>query len=152
MASGVFNISKGAWRPLLALPAANDAIIVLLLKASGLVADDTLADYADIAALLAGASDEADFTNYARKTITSGIVVTPDNTNNRVDGDFPDQRWDNAGATPQALGKIITAYEPDTTSGTDSSLIPMTYHDFVVTTDGTNLIAEINVAGFIRAA
>lgn len=154
MAAGVFNISKGAWRPLLALPAANDALIVFLLKASGLVSDDVLADYADVAALLVGASDEADFTNYARKTITSGIAVTQDNTSNRVDSDIPDQTWSNAGqgGTNNTLGKLIVAYDPDTTVPGDSTLQPLCYFDFSTTTDGTNLVAEINAAGLMRAA
>ncbi len=153
MASGIFNISKGAWRPLVALPAANDALIILLLKSAGLVADDTLADYADVAAILAGASDEADFTNYARKTLTTGITVNQDNTANRFDVDIPDQTWTSAGgATNNTLGKLIVAYDPDTTGGTDSTLQPLAYFDFTATTDGNNLVAEINASGLMRAA
>lgn len=153
MAPIVFNVSKGIWRYYLGLPAANDGLVVVLLKASGLVSDDALADYTDVAALLAGASDEADFTNYARKSIISGIVITPDNGNNRVDADIPDQVWTAAGgAQNNTLGKLFIAYDPDTTGGTDSSLIPLVAFDFTATTDGNNLTAEINAAGLVRAA
>jgi hypothetical protein len=152
VAPGVFNVSKGIWRYYLGLPAASDGLVVVLLKSAGLVADATLADYDDLAALLAGASDEADFTGYARKVLTSGITITPDDGNERVDGDIPDQVWDPAGgAANNTLGKLITCYAP-ATGGPDSSLIPVTYHDFVTTTDGTKLTAEINAAGLVRAS
>lgn len=152
MANGVFNVSKGIWRYYLGLPAANDGLYVVLLKSSGLVADATLADYDDLAALLAGASDEADFTNYARTLVTSA-TITPDDPNDRVDGDIADQVWTTAGgASNNTLGKLIVCYDPDTTAGTDSTLIPVTYHDFTATTDGNNLAAEVNSAGLVRAA
>ncbi|HWO65361.1 MAG TPA: hypothetical protein VNO31_35535 [Umezawaea sp.] len=153
MANGVFNISKGLWRYYLSLPATNDALVVVLLKGAGLVADSVLADYDDLAALLAGASDEADFTSYARKTITTGITITVDDTNDRVDGDIDDQVWSPAGgAANNTLGKLITCYDSDTTGGTDSGLIPVTYHDFVATTDGNPLTAQVATAGLVRAA
>lgn len=154
MGAGVFNISKGAWRPLLLLPATNDALVVILFKASGLVTDDVLADYSDVAAVIAGASDEADFTGYVRKFITSPATITQDNAANRVDGDIADLTWTSAGgAVNNSLGKLIVAYDPDTTAGTDSTLQPLAYFDCVATTDGTtDLVVEINAAGLLRAA
>lgn len=153
----VFNIAKGSIRYYFGLPAANDGLVVLLLKASGLVSDDVLVDYPDVAAILAGASDEADFTNYARKVLTSGVTVTQDNTNNRIDIDIDNQTWSGAGSvTPgpanNSLGKLVVAYDPDTTTPGDGTLIPLVAFDFVTTTDGTNLLAEINAAGLVRAA
>ena len=41
---------------------------------------------------------------------------------------------------------------PNTTGGTDSSIIPLTCHDFAVTPDGSDIIAQINAAGFFRAS
>jgi len=153
MGNGVFNISKGLWRYYLGLPATNDALVVVLLKSTGLVADSALADYDDLTALLAGASDEADFTGYARKSITSGITITVDDPNDRVDGDIPDQVWSTAGgATNNTLGKLIVCYDPDTTGGTDADLIPLTFHDFTATTDGNPLTAQVATAGLVRAA
>lgn len=153
MANGVFNIMKGKLAYYAGLPAANDALIVVLLKSAGLVADATLTDYDDLATLLGGASDEADFTNYVRKTVTASITVTVDDTNERVDLDMPDLVWTAAGgASNNTLGKIIVCYDPDTTGGTDSSIVPMSYHDFSATTDGNDLNAAIAAAGFGRAA
>lgn len=152
MADGVFNIAKGAVKYYAGLPAANDALIVVLLKSSGLVSDATLVDYDDLAALLAGASDEADFTNYARKSITS-VTVTVDDSNERVDVDIADQTWTSAGgAANNTIAKAIICYDPDTTGGTDSTIIPLTHHDFSVTTDGSDLTAQIAAAGFFRAS
>lgn len=153
MADGVFNIAKGRHVYYATLPATNDAIIVVLLKSSGLEADATLADYDDLAALLAASNDECDFTNYARKTITSGTTPVVDDTNNRVDWDMADQSWASAGgAANNTTGKALVCYDPDTTGGTDSSVIPLTYHDFTTTTDGSTLNLQVAAAGVARAS
>jgi hypothetical protein len=149
---GVFNVSLGVWRQYLTLPAANDALIVVLLKASGLPTEGVLRDFDTLADLLASSADEADFTGYARQTVTAGITVTVDDANERVDGDMPDIEW--AAATRSvnnSLGKLLVCYDGDTTSGTDTSIIPVTYHNFVVTTDDNALLARISSAGFVRA-
>lgn len=152
MANGVFNIARGRAAYYATLPATSDALIVVLLKSAGLVADDTLNDYVDLAALLAGASDEADFTNYARKTVTASVTVTIDNTANLVDADLPDQTWAAAGgAVNNTLGKLLICYDADTGAGTDAAIIPLTYHDFSATTDGSDLTAQIASTGFFRA-
>ncbi|HKS46367.1 MAG TPA: hypothetical protein VJT49_14900 [Amycolatopsis sp.] len=152
MADGCFNISKGRIAYYASLPAANDALIVVLLKAAGLEADDTLNNYDDLGALLAASNDEADFTNYARKTLSS-VTVTVDDTNNRVDLSAANVTWSSAGgATNNSIGKFLVCYDPDTTTGTDSSVIPVTYHDAVFTTDGTDQTITIPSPGFARAA
>lgn len=152
MANGVFNVALGKAGYLSTLPAANDALVYVLLKSSGLEADDTLRDHDTLAAVLASTNDEADFTNYVRKTVTS---ATPgvDDTNNRLDVDIADQTWTSAGgAANNTLGKLIVGYDPDTTGGSDSDIIPLTYHDFTATTDGNDLNAQMAAAGYYRAA
>lgn len=152
MADFVFNIAKGKTGYYATLPAANDALIVVLLQSTGIEADATLKDHDDLAALLAGTSDEATFTNYARKSITS-VTNTVDDTNDRLDSDFADQTWTSAGgATNNTIAKLLVCYDPDTTAGTDVDLIPLTAHDFSVTTDGSDLIAQVAAAGFYRAS
>ncbi len=146
MADGVFNVAKGAFAE--KIRDAGSKSIVLLLKANE--ADATLVDYDDLAALLAAAGNtEADFTNYARKTaITETLTV--DDTNDRVDVDIPDQTWTSAGgATNNTLTKLIFAYEE---SAADSGRIPISHHDFAVTTDGSDITAQINAAGIVRAS
>lgn len=152
MADFTFNIAKGKAAYYATLPATNDALVVVLCKSTGVESDATLKDYDTLSALLAGTTDEADFTNYGRKTITS-VTVTVDDTNDRTDVDIADQTWTSAGGgTNNTLAKLLVCYDPDTTTGTDADLIPLTAHDFAVTTDGSDLTAQIATAGLYRAS
>jgi hypothetical protein len=152
VADGIFNIAKGKIKYYAELGAANDALVLVLLKSTGLEADDTLNNYDDLAALLAASNDECDATNYARK-IVSADTVTIDDTNNRVDMDFADQTWAAlGGATNNTIGKLLVCYDPDTTGGTDSSIVPLAYYDFTITTDGSDVTVQLNAAGFARAS
>lgn len=156
MADGVFNVAKGRVNELVNRVASNDpansAIVVVLLQLNQ--ADATLEDYDDLSALLANAGNtEATFTNYARKVLTDADLSapTPDDTNNRQDADSPDQTWTSAGgAANNTLTKLLFCYDGDTTAGTDSNIIPLTHHDFALTTDGTDISAVIN--NFYRAS
>ena len=153
MADSIANICKGRFAHYSTLPAANDAIIMYMLKSAALEAHATLVDYDDLAALLAAANDEADATNYARKTITASVTVTVDDTNNRVDVDIPDQVFTNlGGATNNTIGMVGTGYDSDTTGGGDASILPMTFHDATLTTDGSTVTVQIAAAGLARAA
>ena len=146
MADLVFNISKGAFAEKVRDAGTN--VFIMLLKANE--AEATLIDRTDVADLLVEVGNiEADFTNYARKEGLTG-TVTVDNTNDRVDVDVPDQTWASAGgATDNALTKLLVCYEE---AAADATLIPMTHHDFTVTTDGSDVTVQINAAGFARAA
>jgi len=145
MADGVFNIAKGAVAEKIRDSAS--ACLILLLKANE--AESTLRDRDDVAAVLANGSTEADFTNYARKTGLTG-TITVDDTNDRVDVDIPDQTWTAAGGgTNNTLTKLVVAYQE---SASDAGRVPLTHHDFAVTTDGSDLTAQINSAGFFRAS
>lgn len=149
---GIFNIARGKIGYYLGLPAASDAIIVVLLKSAGLQADATLADHDDLAAILAASNDECDFTNYARKTATS-VTLTVDDTNDRADGDFADLTWASAGnGTNNAGGKLLVCYDGDTGAGTDADIVPLTFHVVSFTTDGTDLTITVPSQGFWRSA
>lgn len=145
MADVVFNIALGTVKYYAGLPATNDALIVIPLEATGLEADATLRDYDDVATLLAGTTNEQ--TTAGRKTVTSASV-TVDDTNNRVDIDIADQTW--TGLTGNAIGALLIAYDPDTTGGTDSTLVPLTKHDWAITPDGSDVTAT--VTNFYRAS
>lgn len=143
MADFVFNIAKGATAEMVRDSAAN--LLILLLKVAE--ADATMKDYDTVAALIAGTPDEADFTNYARKTGLTG-TITVDDTNDRVDNDCADQTWTAAGgASNNTLTDLVFAYQ---NAAADATRIPCTNHDFAVTTDGSDLTAQLNAAGFIR--
>ena len=144
MTNQVFNIAKGAFAEKFRDGAANG--IVMLLKVAQ--ADAALLDHDDLAALLAAANTEAVFTNYARKTGLTG-TITVDDTNERVDVDIPDQTWTAAGnGANDTLVKLIVAYEE---AAADATRIPLTHHGFALTTDGSDITAQFNAAGFARA-
>lgn len=149
-AADIFNIAKGRFARYADLPETSDALLWTLWASSGLVSDAVMLDYDDIAAIEAGASSEATFTGYSRQTATS-VVVTTDDTNDRVDVDCADPQWSPTSA--EALGKIILAYDGDTGAGTDANIVPLMYDDFVLTTatSGT-LDYQVAAAGWGRAA
>lgn len=157
MADFVFNIAKGRvveyYNRVEASDPTNSALVILVIDAAG-DTDAAMKDRDDIAALLGGTANEVTNTNYARKTLTDADLAAlpaPDDTNDRYDVDIPDQTW-TAVAAGTAWTDLIIAYDPDTTAGTDSTLIPLTCHDFAVTPDGNNITAQINASGFFRAS
>jgi hypothetical protein len=130
---------------------ANAIFVVVLIEATGLEADATLADYDDMAALIAGTSNEQ--TNQARKTLSDvelAAVPAPDDANNRLDLDIPDLVYTALGGN--AIAKLLVGFDPDSTGGTDSSIIPLTAHSFDVTPDGTDVTAQVAATGFYRSA
>ncbi|KKK69593.1 hypothetical protein LCGC14_2932480 [marine sediment metagenome] len=159
MADFVFNIVKGRLAELynrvdLNDPA-NSALIVALLASTGLEAQSVLEDKDDLAAVVAGTTNEATNTGYARKTLTDADIVAfaPDDTNNRVDLDIPDQTWTGvANDGTGAIGAFLVDYDSDTTVGTDADIVPGTHHTFSVTPDGSDITAQIAAAGFYRAS
>ena len=149
----VFNIAKGKVARYADLPDASDALILVLLKTSGLEADATLLDYDTLAAILAATNDECDFTGYARRTLAS-ITVTPDDTNNRQDVDAADpSAYTNSGGASQAASKALVCWDGDTGAGTDTNIVPLVALDCVVTFDvGVATTVSFNSAGFFRAS
>jgi hypothetical protein len=141
MADFVFNRAKGAVAEMFRDGGTNG--IVLLLSTAE--ADATMKDYDDLAALLAGTPVEVADASYARKTGLTG-TVTVDDTNDRVDVDIPDQTW--TGLTGPDPVDLIVAYE---NAAADATRVPLTNHDFAVSTDGSDVTAQFNAAGFFRA-
>lgn len=156
MADFVFNIAAGRVAEFYVRVDGNDpANSALIMSAwnAGAATDATLRDYDTVAQIEADAN-AAEVTNsgYARKTLTDADLTAfaPDDTNNRVDLDIPDQTFTSVGAGT-AWTDILISYDNDTTSGTDSSQVPCTWHDFAVTPSGGDITVQINAAGFFRA-
>jgi hypothetical protein len=156
VADQAFNISKGKAVEYAARVNANDptnsALIIELINTSA--TDATLRDLDTFAAIESDANT-AEITNsgYSRKTLTdaSSITVTVDDTNDRVDVDFPDPTW-TAVASGTAITDLVVGYDSDTTGGTDSNVVPISMHDFAVTPDGSDITAQLATAGFYRAS
>lgn len=157
MADFVFNIAKGRVAEFYNRVDTNDpsasALIIVILQTTGLESDAVLKDYDTLSAILAAANDEPTNSGYARKTLddTALSAMTPDDTNDRMDIDIPDQTWTSVAAGTN-WSKLLVCYDNDTGAGTDANIVPLTAHDFVVTPDGNNIVAQIATAGFYRAS
>jgi hypothetical protein len=156
MADFVFNVAKGRVAELFKRvddgdPAAARLLVVAINTAA---TDATLRDLDTLAAIEADANTaEVTNTNYARKTLAAAdVAFTVDDDNDRVDLDIADQTW-NAVAAGDAWTDLLVCYIPDgVTPGADTTVIPLTCHDFSITPDGSNITAQINAAGFFRAS
>lgn len=148
-----FNISKGKVNRYADLPLANDALILVLVKSSGLESDATLQDYDTLSLLLAATNDECDFTGYSRRTLGS-VTVTPDDSANTQNADAADPSSWTASGSSQGCGAAIVCYDPDTTTGTDADLVPLVQILVgTVTFDvGVAVSIALNAAGFFSAA
>lgn len=142
MASIVFNVALGRLAQYGDLSAAADSLILVPFAAAGLPSDATMRDYATLAAVKAGATEQ---TTLGRKTLTN-VTVTVDNTNDRVAIDCDDVTW--TATAGSAIGAVVICYKPDTAS-TDSAVIPLTKHDVSMTPDGTNF--TLTIADFARS-
>jgi hypothetical protein len=153
MANIVFNIAKGRvveyYNRVESNDPANSALILVPLETSGLESDATLIDKDDLAAVLSGTTNEQ--TTMGRKTLTDADLAAlpaPDDTNDRYDVSLPTVTW--TAASGNAISKILVCYDPDTTGGTDSSIIPLTMFDFAQTPSGADI--QMTGAVFFRAS
>jgi hypothetical protein len=155
MADIVFNISKGRVAELynrvdLNDPAASALVVVPVDVAA--VSDATIRDFDTLAAVLGGGVTERTTGGWNRKTLTDVdlAAMTPDDPNDRMDVDIPDQTWTTVSAG--AVTDLIICYDNDTAAGTDANLVPLTMHDFPITPDGSDVVAVIAATGFFRAS
>ena len=157
MADFVFNISKGRVAELYNRVDQNDptnsALIIFVLATAGIEADATLKDVDTVSALVAGTTNEVTNSGYGRKTLTDADIVAfaPDDANDRVDLDIPDQTW-TAVVAGDGWNDFVVSYDSDTTGGTDANIVPLTQHDFVLVPDGSDITAQVAAAGFFRAS
>lgn len=143
MANITFNAALGRLAHYASLPAVADTLVLVPLELAGLVGDATMRDYDTLADILAGASNEQ--TSIGRKTLT-GVTVTVDDANDRVSIDAADVSW--TSPTGAAVGAFVICYDPDSGTGTDADLIPLTKQDASWTPDGTTF--NLAIADFSR--
>ncbi len=156
MADQVFNIALGRVAELYNRVDQNDptnaALIVVAIDTSA--SDATLKDLDTLSAVLGdGNTAEVTNTNYARKVLTDSDIAAfaPDDANDRVDLDIPDQTWTGV-AAGDSWTDLLICYDNDTGGGTDANIVPMTQHDFAVTPDGSDITAQVDANGFYRAS
>jgi hypothetical protein len=151
----VFNIAKGRVAELYNRVKTNDpanSVILVIPVDAGTVTNATMIDFGTLAAVLAGGVTERNTNGWARKSLDDTVIasLTVDNTNDRMPVDLPDQTWTAPAAAGGNTTGLIIAYDNDSTGGTDANIIPLTYHLFSITADGSDVIATIN--DFYRAS
>ena len=129
----------------------TDAVLVVAAWAAG-DTDASIRDVDTLAAIEAlGSTAEVTNLNYARVVLDdTDVAFTVDDTNDRVDLDIADITWSSVAAGDNWTD-IAICYDSDSAGGADSAIIPMTWHDFAVTPDGSDITAQIAATGFYRA-
>lgn len=156
MADGVMNICKGRivefYNRIDQNDPTNSAFILVLLKLS--VSDALLIDFDELGALLGDAGNtELTDGSYVRKTLSDtelAALPAPDDSADRYDITLPDTTW-TALAGAESVVKLLVCYDSDTAAGTDVNILVCAHHDFVVTTDGSDVTADFGTVWF-RAA
>jgi len=152
MANFVFNTAKGRVAEFYNRVDANDPstarLVIIPLETSGIETQANLEDSLFVSEVLDGTTNEQ--TTMGRKYLTDTdlAALAADMTNNRMDVDIPDITW--TAATGNAISALVIAYDPATSA--DSAIVPLTHHDFVVTPDGSDIVAQIAATGFFRAS
>lgn len=154
----VFNISKGRVVELYNRVRSNDPAnsgLVVVPVSVGAITDATLRDLDTLDAIITAGVVERTTGGWTRKTLTdtelSTFTFPPTtlDTTDQFDLDIPDLTW--TGVSLGTVSDLIICYDNDTTLGTNVNLIPLTQHDFVITPDGSDVVAQIGASGFFRA-
>lgn len=124
----------------LSLPSGS-SFFTLLLRESGLEADDTLIDYTDLATLLLATNDEATFLGYERKPAGVKRTVRPVSNDIFYELTAP-ITWVKAGSSQgganEKVAKAVTCWKP-TASAADSAIKPCWATRVLGTTDGNDM-------------
>ena len=146
----IFNVAKGRTRTLSELTG-NQGLVWVLLQSTGLEADSVLEDYDTLAALLAASNTEATFTNYARTPVASPSGSVDDAADEWVLAAAVLQILAAGQGTDNLLHKALICHDPDTTTGTDTDVIPVAAYDITVQTDGSDLTFTPSSTGLYAA-
>ena len=144
MANFVFNRALGRLAAYADLPTPNDAFILVTFESAGLETDAVLRDKDSLADVVSGTTNEQ--TTVGRKTLT-GVTTTIDDVNDRVTVDADNVTWTSPTGNP--IGAVAIFYDPDTTTGTDADLIPLTKADLLWSPDGNTF--TLNIADLFRS-
>lgn len=145
MSDFVFNVAKGSVAHYCSLPEPDDALIIVLLEQDGLASDSDMIDLDTLAQVLSTSTEQ---TTMGRKT-ASGVTVTVNDTDNCKNLDMDNQEWTAAAGNP--VRALLVCYDPDTTTGDDTSVIPIAKYDFSVDPTGGDVTLVVPTVGFLRA-
>jgi len=152
----LFNITRGQKSELHLRVNANDptnAVLVIV----AVVSTDTqavLEDVDDLTELLA-LSNTAEATNsgYSRLILTDTDLedIRVNHTTNTMELDLTNDPVFSSVSDGDNWTHLVFCYDSDSTSGSDSNIIPMTMHDFVVTPNGGDITVGIDPVGYCRS-
>jgi hypothetical protein len=154
VANFLFNNAKGQFRHWIRNVDANDPADAKILLVP-LSASDTEANAQDadtLTAALATAMNEQTGGGWVRKTLTDADFAATDydvnDTDNRGDASLPSVTWTAPTAGNDTTGLLVCYTE--VASPADTDWIPISHHDFVVETDGNDVV--LNAGDFARAS
>jgi hypothetical protein len=107
----------------------NSALIMMVLAGTGLEQSEVLRDKDTFSDLVSGTTNEVTNTGYSRKTLTDADLsaYTVDDTANSITLMLPAQTFSTI-STGDSWAMAVIGYDPDTTGGTDTTVIPITAH------------------------
>ncbi len=147
---GTVGLGKVAAYAQNVLDGGNDAIIWIPMLTSGTAEQaEALADFAAVEAD-ANVSEQTTggWSRVTHDETGDSLAVTFDATNNRIEVDSADLVW--ASPSTNTVG-LIGCYDPDTTTGTDSTLVPLVHLDMVVTGNSQQVTFQFNAEGWFNA-
>ena len=156
MASEICNISLGRMNEFAERTNDSDptnAVFVLALIVDAAVTDNDYRDADTMSAFeaIVGATEVTDG-SYARIILddTDIAASTVDDTGDTRSFDIADQTWASL-AGGDAITKLVVGYDSDSTAGTDANIVAVAHYDFVVTSNGGDVVAQINASGLWQA-
>lgn len=122
---------------------ANSALVLVVLAAAAIEADNVLKDYDTLAAVLAGASNEVTNGGYARIVITDAGLspYTVDDTTNSITLPLANQTFTSI-LPGDSWSKLLICFDNDTTGGTDANIVPVVAQDLFI--DGVATVPNGN--------
>ena len=143
IANFTFNISKCRVTEFYNRVKSNDpaasVLFVIPIETSGLESQVNLEDSVSMTEVLDGTTNpQATMGNKTLADADLAALPSPNFTDNSFELDLPDITW--TAATGNAISALVVAYSSDG-AGALTTAIPMTYHDFVVTPDGSDIVA-----------
>lgn len=130
----------------------TNAVLVLALFVAG-DTDNSIRDADTFSAVEAlGSTAEVTDGSYARIILDDTDIgaTTVDDSGDTRSFDIGDQTWSSL-AGGDAITKLIVGYDSDSTGGTDANIIPIAHYDFSVTSNGGDVVAQVNASGLWSA-
>ena len=153
----VFNFSKGKVGELAQRVFDNDpatAVLRIFLWTGGII-DSVLIDLDQVADIEGdAAAAESIATAYVNKIVTDtgeNLAITVTDASDKLEVDFDDITWTAIGnGTNSVLTRLTIAFDGPGTD-VDATMPNLCFFDFSVTTDGSDITAQLDPTGFFRA-